>query len=250
MNERPSKPPLLQPVDDAARRAAQTIVRTARHAALGTLSRDHGGPQVSRVNVATAMDGSVFFLISALSAHFQALANDPRASLLIGEPGKGDPLAHPRLTLGGHAVRIDDATRIEHLYRRYLARHPKSQLYIDLPDFAFWQLEVEEVSFNGGFARAYRPQPSDLITDLTGLEDLVDIEADAVEHMNDSHADAVDHYARLAGKRGARWRLIGLDPEGLDLAKGDAVARLWFDERIAGAADLRPKLVALARKDR
>lgn len=202
---------------------------------------------VSRVNVATAMNGAPFFLISALTAHFNALVHDRRASLLVGEPGKGDPLAHPRLTLSGHAVRVDDATRIEHLYRRYLARHPKSQLYIDLPDFAFWRLEVEEVSYNGGFARAYRPEPADLLTDLAGVEDLVDIEAGAIEHMNASHADAVDHYAHLAGKRGADWRLIGIDPEGLDLAKADAVARLWFEERIVDASELRPKLVALAR---
>lgn len=250
LNERPSNPPLRHPVDDAVRRAAKEIVRTARQAALGTLSSDHGGPMVSRVNVATTMDGSVFFLISALTDHFKALARDPRASLLVGEPGKGDPLAHPRLTLGGRAVRVDGEATTEHLYRRYLARHPKSQLYIDLPDFAFWRLAVEEVSFNGGFARAYRPAPSDLLTDLAGVEELVDIEAGAVEHMNAGHADAVEHYARLAGRRGARWRLIGLDPEGLDLAKGDVVARLWFEERIASASDLRPKLVALAQEGR
>ena len=193
------------------------------------------------------MDGAPFFLISGLSAHFKALVHDPRASLLVGEPGKGDPLAHPRLTLNGHAVRVDDTTTGEHLYRRYLARHPKSQLYIDLPDFAFWRIEVHDVSFNGGFARAYAPQPSDLLTDLTGVEDLVDLEAGAIEHMNDSHSDAVDHYARLAGKSGSRWRLTGLDPEGLDLAKGDAVARLWFEEPIARASELRPRLIDLAR---
>ncbi|MGO8205315.1 pyridoxamine 5'-phosphate oxidase family protein, partial [Rhizobium ruizarguesonis] len=62
------------------------------------LGRENGFPFVSRVLVATDIDGIPVILVSQLSAHTRALARDPRASLLTGEPGKGDPLAYPRLT--------------------------------------------------------------------------------------------------------------------------------------------------------
>jgi len=248
LSERPLKKDLLLPFDDTAQRAAKQIIRTARHAALGTTSPDHGGPMVSRVNLATTIEGSLFFLISGLAAHFKALEKDTRASLLVGDIGKGDPLAHPRITLNGNALRIDDSAQRDQLRRRFLAKHPKSELYIDLPDFAFWKFQSQEVSINGGFARAYAPEPLDLQTDMSGVEQLCDLEASAVEHMNEGHQDAIDHYATLAGQSGSGWRLISLDPEGLDLAKGDVVTRLWFAERIGQASELRPKLIKLASR--
>src|SRR3546814_2848329 len=117
------------------------------------------------------MDGSLYFLASTLSTHTQALLADPRCSLLVGEPGKGDPLAHPRLTMTGSAERIGTGDLRERLKRRYLARHPKAALYVDFPDFSFWRLELARASLNGGFGRAYAMTPADVLTELTGTED-------------------------------------------------------------------------------
>ncbi|MEM6374522.1 MAG: pyridoxamine 5'-phosphate oxidase family protein, partial [Pseudomonadota bacterium] len=112
---------------------------TARHGALATLDAASGTPMASRVSVASASDGCPVFLISQLSGHFGALEDDPRASVLLGDPGKGDPLAHPRITVFGRAVRIAEDAR-DHIRARFLARHPKAALYVDFPDFAFWRL--------------------------------------------------------------------------------------------------------------
>ena len=90
---------VLQPVDDGAKRLAKALVRSARYAALATLDPLDGSPSVSRVSLATAMDGSPIFLMSRLSSHCTNLMVDARCSLLVGEPGKGDPLAHPRRDL-------------------------------------------------------------------------------------------------------------------------------------------------------
>ncbi len=84
-----------------------------RVGALGTLQPD-GTPFVSLVTVATAIEGHPLMLLSALSAHTQHLATEPRVSLLLAQGGKGDPLAHPRLTLTGRAERIEEATREGH----------------------------------------------------------------------------------------------------------------------------------------
>ncbi|MEM7176313.1 MAG: DUF2470 domain-containing protein [Pseudomonadota bacterium] len=239
---------VLQAVDDDVRRAAKTLLRTARHGALASLDPDSGTPMASRVSLATASDGSPVFLISQLSGHFGALESDPRASVLIGEPGRGDPLAHPRITVFGHASRVTEGER-QQLRSRFLARHPKAALYADFGDFAFWKLAITGASFNAGFGKAYAMAGADLIavTDR-GLETM---EAGAVAHMNEDHADAISLYATALLQRAeAPWCLACLDLEGLDLVAGDQVARLWFDPPLSSAEELRPRLVALAKDAR
>ena len=65
---------VLQVVDDEARRLSKTLVRTAR-ICLQFLTVDlaDGSPFVSRVSLATAMDGAPVFLISRLSTHSRIL---------------------------------------------------------------------------------------------------------------------------------------------------------------------------------
>lgn len=243
------KKDVLQPVDDAARRLGKTLIRTARQAALGTIDPTDGSPFVSRVSLATAMDGAPIFLISRLSGHFTNLEADPRCSLLIGEPGKGDPLAYPRITLIGTAEVVQQGRERDRIRSRYLGRHPKGSLYADFPDFAFWRFKTTRASLNAGFGKAFAPKIRDLATSLEGVEGLVDMEEGAVAHMNSDHADAVEKYAKQAGAKHSGWKLAALDPEGLDLTSGDDVVRLWFDSPLQSAQDLRPVLVALAKKD-
>ncbi|MEM1029374.1 MAG: DUF2470 domain-containing protein [Myxococcota bacterium] len=242
------------PVDDKARRRAGNLLRCARHGALATNADGavggpaEGYPAVSRVSVATTMEGHPVFLISELSAHFGALERDPRASLLLGSPGRGDPLAHGRITVYGRAVRLADDDRTT-ARRRFLARHPKAALYADFADFAFWRLDVEGASFNGGFGQAYEMTPEDLL--VAPLPELADMEEGAVEHMNDDHLDSIADYAhRLLEKKGDGWRLATLDPAGMDLVRADEVARLWFEPPLKRAAELRARLVKLARQAR
>jgi putative heme iron utilization protein len=239
---------VLQPVDDTVRRLGKTLVRTAHYAALASIDPSDGAPSVSRVSLATAMDGAPVFLISRLSSHFTNLEADPRCSLLVGEPGKGDPLAYPRITLIGMAECLLAGPERVHVKNRFLRRHPKAALYVDFPDFAFWRFATARASLNGGFGKAYALSSGDLATPLNGLASLADFEDDAVAHMNDDHAEAVERYAAKAGVNSSGgWRLSTIDPEGLDLTCGDDVARLWFDVPLASPQDLRPVLVALAK---
>lgn len=249
MSEMPGpKKDVLQPVDDAARRLAGTLLRTEREAALATLEPETGWPLASRVSLATLIDGSPIFLISQLSAHFAALEADPRASLLLGTAGRGDPLAHARMTVIGRAVRTASTER-QKLRRRFLARHPKAELYADFGDFAFWRFEVERASLNGGFGKAFELKATDLVQSLDAAFD--DMEPGAVEHMNGDHGDAVRLYATaLLGREEGDWRLASLDPQGLDLILGDELARLWFEPALKSPDELGPRLVELAKRAR
>lgn len=238
----------LRPVDDAARTQAKRMVRTARFAALASLAPQDGWPMASRVALATMIDGAPVFLASTLSAHTGALQNDPRCALLIGEPGRGDPLAHPRITLFCRAEALargeaDDAAA----RRRYLARHPKAALYADFDDFGFFRLEIARADFNAGFGAAYALEAADLAPKLD-WRGLAEGEASAVAHMNADHAGSVAHFARICGAGPGAWRMTGVDPEGADLACGDDVRRLEFISPVGSAGALRAALVALARR--
>src|SRR5205823_808315 len=150
LTEGAGPPPDFDPVA-----LAKSLLRATRAGTLGTLDRNTGHPFTSLVNVATDIDGAPLILTSRLSTHTANLEHDARASVLLAETGKGDPLAHPRLTVLGMFVFIERESADEARgRRRFLARHPKSELYAGFRDFAFWRMHVAFAHFNGGFARA------------------------------------------------------------------------------------------------
>lgn len=240
------------PADFDPRAVAKTLLRATRAGSLATLDRNTGHPFSSLVNVATDIDGAPLILVSRLSTHTANLEADGRASLLLAATGKGDPLAHPRLTvLGAFTPVARDSADAPRVRRRFLARHPKSELYAGFGDFSFWRLGVVSAHLNGGFARAADLKAADVLTDIVEAGELVEAEEGAVAHMNDDHAEAVRLYAtKLLGAADGKWRLTGLDPDGLDLALGDVTLRLPFPERVTGAAQLRATVVDLAKQAR
>jgi putative heme iron utilization protein len=239
---------VLQPVDGKARRLAKELIRTARFAALGTLDAATGAPSVSRVAIATFANGDPGFFISALAAHYPNLVKDSRCSLLVGEPGKGDPLAHARMTLIGKAEKLDSGADRDSFRARYRERNAKSKLYEDLPDFSYWRFRAGRISLNGGFGRAYALAPGDLEIAGDAGQAWDAVEPGVIQHMNEDHSAAVDKYAGLVGGDGVGWRLACIDPEGMDLVRNDDVRRLWFEPPLNGPEEIRERLVTLARK--
>jgi putative heme iron utilization protein len=245
----------IRPTDDAARAQSRTLIRMARTGALATLDGS-GHPFASLTSLATDVDGQPLILVSQLSTHTANLARDPRASLLVATGGqtggKGDPLAHPRLSVKVVARPVgregEEGARIR---RRFLARQPKAALYVDFPDFGFIRLVIAGASLNGGFGKAFELTRDDLVLDLTGAEGLVAAEEGAIAHMNEDHAGAVALYAtKLAGEAAGPWRMTGIDPEGIDLAAAERTARVSFLARVTSAEGLHEALMALARQAR
>lgn len=149
----------IRPTDDEARALARGLIAAARFGALGVIDPETGAPMVTRVAVGQDR-GLPLLLISTLSAHTRAIEADPACSLLVGEPGpKGDPLTHPRLTLQGRALPADKAA----LRAGWLAAQPKSALYYDFADFRMLRVAVTAAFLNGGFGRAFRLTPEDLL---------------------------------------------------------------------------------------
>ncbi|MFB2531202.1 HugZ family protein [Paracoccus sp. p3-h83] len=155
----------IRPTDDQARAMAQGLLHGARHAALAVLDPATGAPSISRIALQVDASGQPVTLISGLAAHTRALAADPRAALLVGEPGaKGDPLIHPRLSINVRAQFMEKGAEHDLLCARWLAIQPKAKLYIDLPDFRFVRLVMTSALLNGGFGRAFRLTAADLVS--------------------------------------------------------------------------------------
>lgn len=243
------KKDVLRETDDEAIRLAKTLLRSSRYGAIAVIDPETGAPVATRVAVASDHDGAPIILVSALSAHTKGIVADPRCSLLLGEPGKGDALAHPRITIACRAEKIaKDDPRHSRIQWRFLSHNPKSRLYAGLGDFSFFRLETQSASLNGGFGKAYALTAGDLLTNGTTLDAIATAEANAVSHMNDDHIDAIGNYAVWFGKskEEANWVMTGIDAEGFDLAAGDRVMRIFFTHPLADAQDMHKRLVAMA----
>jgi len=219
---------------------ARNLLRRARTATLATLNADDGVPYASLVNVATDVQGHPLLLVSTLAWHTRNLLADPRASLMVAEvPPSGDALTGPRVSVMGRFVKVaDDAVR-----RRYLARHPAAELYAGFGDFAFWRMEPERAHAVAGFGRI-ETIPADEM--FPSADEMTALEDGAVAHMNEDHEDAIQRFAgTLLGATPGGWKIMGIDPDGADLRRGDEVLRLPFSRPVYSAGALRKLLAEL-----
>jgi putative heme iron utilization protein len=251
MQDDKPKDVILETTADAIR-LAKTLIRTARYGAIATVDPETGWPTATRVGVSTDFDGAPIILISRLAAHTKALLKDVRCSLLLGTPGKGDPLAHARVSLACKAREIEPGSdEARRMAQRYLSHQPKAELYVGLGDFRFFRLEPKSASLNGGFGKAYALTAAELVNANPANVELAETEPSAIEHMNDDHAEAVGLYAEhFAKAEPGKWRLAGVDAEGIDLVNGDDVRRVWFETELTSARDMHMTLVRMAGEAR
>ena len=233
---------------------ARTLVHLARAGALSTLSRrSPGHPFGSVMPYAPDERGAPYLLISIMAMHTQNLEADSRASLLVTQPGwTEDPLAGGRVTLMGRAARVPEPER-RAARERYLVRHPKAAFWADFEDFAFWQLEVADVYFVGGFAAMDWVTGADY---LAGRPDpLADAAEGIVEHMNRDHADALLRLAHAHADAAAEdATMLSVDRLGfrVRIRSGERLhgARIAFPREVVTAEQCRAALIEMTRAAR
>lgn len=228
--------------------AARELIRRSRTAALATTLAGPGGhPYASMVTVASDMDASPIMLFSDLSDHTRNLAMDGRASLLFEAASRRrNPQTGPRVTLCGNITKIGDTRLCE----RFLAHHPDAKLYADFRDFTFYRMTVDRAHWVGGFAQARWIAAEHLMFgDAEAVATIIDTERHVLDHMNADHGEALDACAHaFEGRRGNGWRMVGLDPEGMDIQCGTRFARIGFDHPVRNAQECRQALVHMAKR--
>jgi len=230
-------------------------IRAAGRATLATVAnRGKGGvggpwPYASLVLAACGHDASPLLLISDLADHTRNLRADPRVSLLYdGTGGLDDPLTGPRVSLQGEAEIIDD----EGLMGRYVRRHPSAERYAGFADFHLFRVRPVRAHLVAGFGRIHWVEAADLVFDAGAAEAVRAAEPELLERINAEHADGLALIApRSRGRRRNGWRATGVDPEGLDLRCGAALARVDFPEPVTSretAGKAVARLVTAARE--
>lgn len=204
------KPKILRETDDEARAKARELILLARFAAIAVIDPESGYPNCSRTLITTDGTGQPVILVSRLAAHTKALLATPKCSLLVGEPGKGDPLAWPRMSLQCDAEPVPERDPDKaRLRARFLRRHPKTALYIDFPDFLFFRLRPISASLNGGFGRAYALSQDDLVASTSAQSLSVEEEEKCIESLESS------------GVISPPWKVVLVDSGYGVMVKGD-----------------------------
>jgi putative heme iron utilization protein len=238
---------MSQPTDAERSR---TLLAGARTGMLATLG-EGGFPFGSVVAPAVDEQGRPLLLLSDLAVHSHNLKGDPRASLMVAEPGSGDPLDLARVTVIGPVTEVAEPERAAAL-ATYQAVHPGG-LGTD-HGFRLYRLDVTSVRFVGGFARmswvdaaAYSAaEPDPLLPHVAGI----------VEHMNADHGAAMVLYCQVFEGRPATTsaRMTGIDRYGFDLLATDEAGehhvRLPFAEQVTTPTEARQALVAMVQEAR
>ena len=244
----------LDPASQTPGAAVRRLLRGVDRAALatrlpegaGTPEPGSGGwPYASLVLLAVDQTAAPLLLISDLAEHTKNIRADPRVALLVdGTAGLADPLTGARASLLGQAVPCADASALA----RYVARHPSAAGYAGFRDFHLFRVTVTAAHLVAGFGRIHWAAAAEILDRPAPA--LVEAEAEILAHMNADHADALDLMARAGGLEGQGWRMTGIDPEGIDLRRAGAVARIDFGTRVEDAGAARAELVRLTRAAR
>ncbi len=228
-------------------RRVRTLVRTCRKASLATLSPEEGTtpvPHVSLVLVAADLDASPLLLLSDLALHTRNLRRDPHAALLFdGTEGLTSPLAGERATVTG----LLEPCRCERCRARYLRYQPEAASYADFADFALYRMRVTGAHLVAGFGRIARlPGEAVLLPEET-TRGLAEEEEALCGELDRELADRLRAPTAAANTPDDGWRLLGLDPEGLDLARGGERRRLSLPAPVTDPEGLRAAAVDLLK---
>ena len=229
--------------DNHPGRIVRRLVRTIRQASLATLDVETGGsPYASLILVACGQDAAPLFMLSSLARHSSNIDVDGRVSLLFARSTR-DAITQGRATVIGRAISCDDPL----LKKRFLARHTSVQTFVEFTNFVLYRMEVESVHFVAGFGSVHTLDCSDILLSEEVSVELMAAESGILYNMNENHPEKVDLYAQhLVGRPGMDWKMTGIDPEGIDLARNDAEARLDFDEVISCPDKAKKELIRLA----
>ena len=242
---------------------ARFLLRQARYGALGTAR--HGMPHVSLVAMASDQRGQPLLLLSDLARHAQNLGHDSRCSILVTQQqpsvwqphntvsdtpdntAQTEPLTQSRVTISGQMALVDPDARPRE-QERFLARHPDAVHYAHFTDFKLYRLHVEEAHLVAGFGQIHDLSHHQILVSLDKAEAMGAAEQGLLDSINAEHMDLTAALAHdmMRLPRG-KWRLVGLDCEGIDLAGGNyGWVRHQFREPVRHPSGIMARLRHLA----
>ncbi len=207
---------------------ARTLMQVGTVGSLSTLSQKHPGwPFGSVMPYALDERGQPFFLISTMAMHTKNISGDPKASLLITQPGvTGDPLGAARVTLMGTVQRLPKEDSSQHR-DLYLTKFDNATYWVDFTDFGFYAMTVSDVYYVGGFGAMGWVASEEY--QHASVDPLVDIGPSLMESLNQQSRKTLIRIAQQHGYPDIQdARITAVDYLGLHL-------RLQSEDRVQGA---------------
>jgi len=233
---------------------ARTLMHVSRIGTLSTHSHKQPGYPFGSVMPYGLDDrGRPIFLVSTMAMHTQNLHADPRASLLVTQPGaSSDPLGASRVTLLGKVepVPAEDTAEARKLY---LARYANSKNWVDFEDFSFYRMEIVDIYYVGGFGVMGWVTAADY--DIAKPDPLSDAAAGIIQHMNADHQEALILIARVFGGMESQEAVMtAIDRLGfhvrLQTTEGMRGARIPLVREVSSPAEARTVLVEMTQHAR
>ncbi len=211
---------------------AKSLLLTSNKATLSTIDPNSGFPYGVVTNLAVLPDGTPFFFVAWLAIHARNIEQDNRISIAMSENNASDVLLRPRLTLVGRAQIMEDE-EYKQAKRIYFRRFPKSKVYLTLPDARLYRMEITDLQLSGGPARnaVSDVNPQNILIDLTGAEPLLTRLDEVIDQLNTLEG-LEQSLAGPAAAKSSRWRVTGVDPEGINLSSPEYSTRFSFSRRV------------------
>lgn len=188
-----------------------------------------------------------------MSGHTQDVLVDPKCSLTVASQDfKG--AADGRVNLMGTMEKIP-RDEIDSLKELYLSKHPNA-FWVNFGDFNWFRLNVENVRFVGGFARAGDVSASDYAS--SSPDPIVAVGGKVGQHMNEDHEEAtlamIKHYIGIEVEAA---KIVAMDSLGMDIVVartprgGDQPQqfkiRLPFEEPVKERKDIKDQIVKMTQ---
>jgi putative heme iron utilization protein len=192
-----------------------------------------GFPFGSLVPYALDAEGLPVLLLSHLAQHTRNLHEDPRCAFTLFEPSDGDLQQIDRLTCLGECTPMppEDA----HAMYRYFRYFPAGKTYFKQLNFRFFRLLPLRFHFNGGFATARWVGTERILrTSPFRLQD----ELELIDEIESQHSSLLDERLPPKSLEDEAVRLVGVDPGGLDVRRGQRLGRIHFDQPLDRPEDI------------
>ncbi len=137
------------------------LLEDSREACLATLKEDEKTPFASLTGFLYEKDqapklGRLYVLLSDLAQHTRNIKKNPQASVLIAQSDASIPVHEKqRVSLQGNFSRVDEK-KTQDLKTKYLKVFPGAEIFFSLADFRFYQMEIAEIYWIGGFGKTGR----------------------------------------------------------------------------------------------
>lgn len=231
---------------------AKTLTAQGGQSMLSTMSRKHAGfPFGSVMPYGLTEAGEPTFLISSMAMHTRNVLDDPHGTLLImQQTDSPNPLGAGRISLMGEIHPVEGEARIASVAKDYLQRNPAAQNWMHFGDFNFFQMNLVDIYFVGGFGVMGWIGPDEFRA--ATADPLAGAAEGVIQHMNEDHRDSLilmaKHYRQL---NAVDAEMTAVDRLGFNMRvqteEGMKGARIAYPQPIESPDDIRTVFVGMVK---